>query len=124
MAGALTIDTLNQSSGVYASNNAFSGIAKAWVNFNGTGGSASINKAFNVSSVVRNSAGIYTVNFTQSFPDANYVAVFVAKTGNTSGAGTASNGMVQTSSSVQITGARDSNSTAVDTPLNNVVVFA
>jgi hypothetical protein len=44
--------------------------ARAWVNFNGTNGS--IRASGNVSSVVRNSVGIYTINFTTAMPDANY----------------------------------------------------
>jgi hypothetical protein len=46
--------------------------ARAWVNFNGTNGS--IRASGNVSSVTRNSAGNYTVNFTSAMPDANYCA--------------------------------------------------
>lgn len=71
MAGALTISTLNDSSGVLATQNGMSGIAKAWVSFNGSGG-ATINASFNVSSVSRVSTGTYTINFTTAMPDANY----------------------------------------------------
>jgi hypothetical protein len=53
------------------------GSAKAWVNFNGTITSGENRRAsFNVSSVVRNGTGDYTVNFTNAMPDANYAAVF------------------------------------------------
>jgi hypothetical protein len=48
-----------------------SGTAKAWVNFNGS--AATVTNAFNVSSVTRNSAGQYTINFTNAMPNANYV---------------------------------------------------
>lgn len=44
--------------------------ARAWVSFNGTTGA--IYSAFNVSSVTRNGAGDYTVNFSSAMPDANY----------------------------------------------------
>ena len=44
---------------------------RAWVNFNGSGG-ASITASGNVSSVTRNSTGVYTVNFATALPDANY----------------------------------------------------
>jgi hypothetical protein len=50
------------------------GTAKAWVNFNGSGGS-SIRGSFNVSSVTRNAGGDYTVNFTTAMVDANYAAM-------------------------------------------------
>ena len=44
---------------------------RAWVKFNGTTG-AIIGTARNVSGVVRNSAGNYTVTFTTAMPDADY----------------------------------------------------
>lgn len=70
MAGKLTISTLNDSSGVLATQNGMTGIAKAWVNFAGASGTR--NASFNVSSVTRNSTGNYTVNFTTAMVDANY----------------------------------------------------
>lgn len=54
----------------------YKGIAKAWVNFDGTGASATnqvINKAFNVSSVYKTGTGRFTAYFTTSFTDTNYV---------------------------------------------------
>jgi hypothetical protein len=50
-----------------------SGLAKAWVNFNGTGAVA-IRASYNVSSITDNGTGDYTVNFTTAFADANYAA--------------------------------------------------
>jgi hypothetical protein len=47
--------------------------AKAWVSFVGSTGA--INSSYNVSSVVRNSAGNYTVTFTTAFASANYAAI-------------------------------------------------
>jgi hypothetical protein len=44
---------------------------RAWVNFNGNAG-VSVRDSGNVSSVVRNSTGVYTINFSTSMPDANY----------------------------------------------------
>jgi hypothetical protein len=94
MAGALTISTLNDSSGVLATQNGMSGIAKAWVNFNGLSGASPVTRAsFNVSSVTRNGTGNYTVAFTTSMPDTNYcvtVGAFISttttNTGRTGGA--------------------------------------
>jgi len=43
---------------------------RAWVNFAGATGA--INASGNVTSVTRNGAGDYTVNFTTAMPDANY----------------------------------------------------
>jgi hypothetical protein len=70
MAGALTISTLNDSSGVLATQNGMTGIAKAWVNFAGSTGT--IAGSFNVSSITRNATGDYTINFTTSMPNTNY----------------------------------------------------
>lgn len=44
---------------------------KAWVNFDGTAGT--IRSSYNVTSVTKNSAGDYTINFTNPMTDANYV---------------------------------------------------
>jgi hypothetical protein len=46
---------------------------RAWVNFDGANGN--IRAAHNVSSVVRNGPGDYTVNFSTSVPSANYAAL-------------------------------------------------
>lgn len=49
-------------------------MARAWVNFNGTG-TVAIRASGNVSSITDNGTGDYTVNFTTAMPDANYSAV-------------------------------------------------
>jgi len=87
MAGALTISTLNDSSGVLATQNGMNGIAKAWVQFVGSTGA--INGSFNVSSITRNAAGNYTVNFTTAMTNTAYSAVVhggVASTNSSFGA--------------------------------------
>jgi hypothetical protein len=73
MAGQITISTLRDDTGVLATQNGMTGIAKAWVNF--VGSTAAINGSFNVSSVTRSSAGLYTVNYTTAMPNANYSPV-------------------------------------------------
>jgi hypothetical protein len=73
MAGQLTIDTLKASSGVLATQNGMTGIAKAWVNFTPSTGAVIL--AFNVSSVTRSGTSDYTVNFTTAMANANYVVV-------------------------------------------------
>jgi hypothetical protein len=70
MAGKLVVSTLNDSSGTLATQNGMTGIAKAWVNFNGTAGT--IRNSFNVTSLTKNTTGDYTINFTTAMPDANY----------------------------------------------------
>jgi len=73
MAGTIVANTINTDTAgaVFTTNNAMTGIAKAWVNF--VGSTAAINNSFNVSSVTRNSSGNYTMNFTTAMPNANYV---------------------------------------------------
>lgn len=77
MAGALTISTLNNDTGVLATQNGMTGIAKAWANFQGGNGNTggTINNSFNVSSVTVNGTGDYTVNFTTAMPNINYAGV-------------------------------------------------
>lgn len=48
---------------------------RAWVNFNGVT-TVTIRANGNVSSVVRNATGDYTINFATALPDANYAVVF------------------------------------------------
>ena len=45
---------------------------RAWVNFDGRSGSLGIRESGNVSSVTRNAAGIYTINFATAMPDTSY----------------------------------------------------
>lgn len=73
MAGALTISTLNNDTGVLATQNGMRGIAKAWVNYDSV--NQIINASFNVSSVTYHSTGNFTVNFTTAMPNANYGVV-------------------------------------------------
>jgi hypothetical protein len=59
--------------------------ALAWVSFAGSSGTRY--SSYNVSSVTRNSAGDYTINFTNALSDSNYA--MVASVGNDSGASSA-----------------------------------
>ena len=82
MAGRLVASTLNNDTGVLATQNGMTGIAKAWVNFNGTG-TVAIRSSFNVSSITDNGTGDYTVNFTTAMPDVNYSALGTVGDDNT-----------------------------------------
>tara|TARA_R110000772_G_scaffold4395_2_gene15489 strand:+ start:357 stop:716 length:360 start_codon:yes stop_codon:yes gene_type:complete len=59
-------------------------LAKAWVNFNGTG-TVAIRAAGNVSTITDNGPGDYTVNFTTALVDANYSVVGSGGNGNAFG---------------------------------------
>jgi hypothetical protein len=73
MAGTIVANTINTDTGVFTTNNAYLGIAKAWVNFNGVAGT--ITNSFNVSSLTKNSTGDYTITFTTAMPNSTYAAV-------------------------------------------------
>ena len=75
MAGTIVVDTITASSGVLATQNGMTGIAKAWVQLTGSATSPVINGSFNISSITRNSIGDYTFNFTTAMPNANYSVV-------------------------------------------------
>ena len=57
-------------------------LAKAWVNFDGTG-TPSISSSFNVSSITDNGTGDYDINFTSAFSNTNYVCTAQTIVGNT-----------------------------------------
>lgn len=77
MAGTLIIDTLRSGTTSPPVIENSSGVdfylARAWVNFNGTG-TVAIRASGNVSSITDNGVGDYTVNFTNAMPDLNYFA--------------------------------------------------
>jgi hypothetical protein len=73
MAGTLVITTLSDGTNSTSATNCIQGSAKAWVNYNGIG--ATIRGSYNVSSVTLNSAGDYTLNFTNALADTNYAIV-------------------------------------------------
>jgi hypothetical protein len=75
MAGALTISTLNNDTGVLATQNGMTGIAKAWVRFSVSGTTVTVDGSFNISSVTRTGTGQYVFTFTVNMPNANYSVV-------------------------------------------------
>ena len=77
-----------------------SGLAKAWVNFNGTG-TVAIRASFNVSSITDNGVGDYTVNFTTAMVDANYSTLVAIGAAATMGAVYATNANGGTKSTTQ-----------------------
>lgn len=75
MAGALKISTLNNDTGVLATQNGMTGIPKAWVQFSMSGTTITLNGSFNVSSVTLTATGNYTCTFTTNMPNINYGVV-------------------------------------------------
>ena len=70
MAGTLVANTINTDTGIFTTNNAYLGIAKAWCEYDTT--NQAIKASFNVSSVTYNSTADWTVNFTTAMSSANY----------------------------------------------------
>jgi hypothetical protein len=67
----LTTPNINSAQVATVSGTAPLYMARAWVNFNGTG-TVAIRASGNVTSITDNGTGDYTVNFTTAMPDANY----------------------------------------------------
>jgi hypothetical protein len=69
----LVAQTISNGTVSTSSANVIQGSAKAWVNFNGTLVSPGSGRAnYNVSSVTKAATGDYTINFTNTLPNANY----------------------------------------------------
>jgi hypothetical protein len=81
-----------EQSGDFRFNSGYGSVAtaygcRAWISMVGTG-TISIRGSANVSSIVDDAVGNYTVNFTSAMPDTNYSAVFGANGGTAGYAGT------------------------------------
>ena len=61
-------------------------LVKVWVNFDGTG-TIAIRDDFNVTDLVDNGTGDYTINFTNSMADTNYAVALSAASDTTGGSG-------------------------------------
>ena len=85
-AASLTASSTIPSEGGAATTNIVQGLAKVWINFNGTG-TIAIRDDFNASTIVDNGTGNYTVNFTSSMGNVNYAGTV---TGTFSDSGVAS----------------------------------
>jgi hypothetical protein len=103
---------------------------RAWVNFNGTG-TVAIRASGNVSSITDNGTGLYTVNFTNAFVDANY-CVSLAGAGNTASSdarqtivmnGSTAGASVKTTTALQILCGVTSSAVVNDVAEVNVACF-
>lgn len=113
---------------VLSPGNASGRLARAWVNFNGTG-TVAIRSSFNVSSITDNGTGQYTVNFAAAMPDTGYCVVAA---GDTAAGGssprtvgvnaTGTGGVAPTTTAVKICSGADGASYA-DLARVNIAVF-
>jgi hypothetical protein len=128
MAGTIVANTLNTDTvgGVFTTQNAVTGIAKAWVNFNGTG-TVAISGSFNVSSITDNGTGNYTVNFTTAMPNSNYSVSGSARYTTSTNSmylaiGASSGGGTYSTSAVQVRSVSFSGGTDFDCDIVNVII--
>jgi hypothetical protein len=96
MAGTLVITTLSDGTNSTSATNCIQGSAKAWVQFNGNGGT--IRASYNVSSITVSSTGVFLVNFTNAFANADYSVVASSTEAQTR----VSDGTAPTTTAVQI----------------------
>lgn len=75
MAGTITVSTISDGVNSTSSTNCIQGSAKAWVLFDGTVATPTVNGNYNVSSITKRSTGQYTVNFTNAVSSATYSVV-------------------------------------------------
>jgi len=85
MAGTIVSDTVQDGTGNSCSTTAvIKGCAKVWVYWDGA--SSTVYGSYNVTSVTRNSTGVYTINFTTALSSSNYAVLVVAGNSNNSNA--------------------------------------
>lgn len=71
MTGKITVGTIQDTAGTtIASTFVTSGVAKAWVDFEG---SSTIDKSLNMSTITDNGTGDYTLTYTTAFDSLNYI---------------------------------------------------
>lgn len=92
---------------------------RAWVNF--IAGGTTINAKSNVTSITRNGAGDYTINFTTNTVDANYVVHVTVQQSGSVITGAVKNGTTPTTSSVNIV-TQQTNAVIADPGTNNIYV--
>jgi hypothetical protein len=76
-------------------------LARAWVNFNGTG-TVAIRGSGNVSSITDNGTGDYTVNFSTAMPDVNYATTAIGQNSAATQFGTIPNVVTRATTSVRL----------------------
>ncbi len=106
-------------------NKSSTGDIKGWVNFNGTG-TISINDSFNVSSIVDNGVGTYTINWDIDFTNTDYCWVGSARDQDGTGGGSgrnvyAFNTDIKTVGSLQVRTSESSN--LLDSPEVNIMAI-
>jgi hypothetical protein len=102
------------------------GIAKAWVNFDGSTSTASIKSSFNVSSVTNAGSGLWNITFTTAMSSANFVITGSANQSSTgfSGGQRVVNGYCASSSQASLQITYQNGGVATDPQIICVAIFA
>ena len=96
---------------------------RAWVNFNGTG-TVAINGSGNVSSVIDNGTGDYTINFATALPNANYAVSGILRSDGANNGNIQINSLaVQTTTALRIACVNQAVPAVFDSPSVSVVVI-
>ena len=114
----LRVNTIQDSTG--SSSPAINGLAKAWVNFNGTN-TVAIRASHNVSSITDRNTGRYTVNLINAMPDTNYCAVASGSGNNGDYVGEAVQAYASSTTAIPVTSG--STSAWLDFPTISVAIF-
>ena len=99
-------------------------MAKAWVNFNGTG-TVAIRDSYNVSSVVTTGNAQFKVNFSTNMSSVNFCAFVTARgvAASSRGLGTLNHDLANTISAVNVLTLNAANGDYVDSPEVNVMII-
>ena len=127
MAGKIIADTLETGAGAdIATSYVVNGSAKAWVNADATG-TPSITGSLNATSIVDNSAGDFTLNWSNSMANGNYSITGMTENFAVSSTSTAvlgiKTGTLPAASSVNLTTCRTSATSTVEQDVNCASVF-
>jgi len=134
MAGTVKVDTVQSSASATppvfkdSAGTEMGQLCRAWVNFYGVT-AVTVRASFNVSSVVRNATGDYTVNFTNAFPDANYAVTTMLDKNTAAGGSTPltlaiySNAAAPTASACRVCGMNAGASSLADTGYSMLAFF-
>ena len=89
MAGTLVANTINTDTGLFATNNAYLGIAKAYVFFTNNGSTLTTYQSFNVSSITRVTTGVIDINLSTAMSSNAYPCFYNTNAGGSTTLGTA-----------------------------------
>lgn len=127
MAGTVVIDTVQSSVSTppvfkNTSGTEIGTLCRAWVNFNGVT-TASIRASFNVLTVTRTAAGVYTIQFVNNMPDINYAVLGTCRITGASSAAFSYQDNINTVSQISVASTVTNTGSATDSSYFSVGIF-